>query len=206
MSADLGTTATMVRRALPLLGRGWIEVAGQVSGLLLDITDQEITARWNDDAAAMPAPLAAGVALRAWGRLQAAIRPVQQGAADPAGRTLYPALGFVTVASGDVAVLGAAAARMGQSRGPGGHRGVADALERSAAATNRTCEQLIVQVARVHGVLDLDLGADGDIPVELGADGRMFVAPPPATVVAHRRIAGRVYTMWQAGQDPKVPP
>lgn len=195
MSTGLDTTDTRVRRALPAIGGEWIAPAGHLSGLLRDLAEREHAGD------TLPAPLGSRVALRAWGRLQGVIDPAQRQTVAAAAQTVYPALCFVTVAAADVAVFGAAARELGRSHSACGNQAVTLALARSATAVQRTPEQLIMQVARVHGVLDLDLGADGHILTEWGADGPVFVTPPPVALAAHRRIASRVYTMWQAGQD-----
>lgn len=162
-----------VRRAVPCLGRLWGPVLGEISGLLLEARD-----------------LGFREALRAWGRLGAAIR-----SADPCS-----GLGFVTVDATDVDVLGRAARELGASLLPGGRPDVAAALCRAAEAVGCGPDDLLVQLARIHGVLDLDLGADGEVLRLWGADGPVFVTPPDEALAAHRRTAARVYRMWHGGE------
>ncbi len=161
-----------VRRAVPQLGRRWGPVLGEISGLLLDVRD-----------------LGFRDAVQAWGRLSAAIR-----SAAP-----YSGLGFLTVDADDVDVLGRAARALGASLLPGGHPDVASTLCRAAEAVGCDPDELLVQLARVHGVLDLDLGADGEMLRLWGADGPVFVTPPGEALVAHRRTAARIYRMWHGG-------
>ncbi|WFG45283.1 hypothetical protein [Pseudonocardia alni] len=56
----------------------------------------------------------------------------------------------------------------------------------------------MLELARVHGVLDLDLGADGELLYALAG----VRTTGTATAAAHEAVAARVGTMWAAGRAP----
>jgi hypothetical protein len=141
--------------------------------------------------------------MRAWGRLSTALDSARR-TPNSAALRLQPWLEFVTVDLGDVAVLGATARRLGRGLLPApnlapARGGVTEALERAAGAGTTTPSALVVEFARVHGVLDLDLGESLETLRRWGADGPLFARPPDSALAAHRRIAARVHTMWSAG-------
>ncbi|MCW0214906.1 MAG: hypothetical protein OJJ54_16225 [Pseudonocardia sp.] len=186
-----------VRRAVPHGPAEWTRVCGMLSGFLADLAEAD------RDRGVLPAPLGGGVGVRAWGRLCAALTPARA-AASPGSMWLQPRLAFVTVDPVDIAVLGAAARRLGRTRLPEpsltpGHAWTGEAVRRAAQASSTTPPRVVVELARVHGVLDLDLGQDMAVLRRWGADGPVLVRPPGAALAAHRRIAGRVHTMWVAG-------
>lgn len=123
------------------------------------------------------------------GRLREALRPAttpQRGL-----RWLSPRLVFVRVRQVDVAVLGETARALGAQLLPGSP---AD----SPVATEGL-STLVRDMALVHGLLDLDPGEDGEVLRYWGADGPLVVIPPPVALAAHRRLAARVHTLWEAG-------
>jgi hypothetical protein len=175
----------------------WTRVCGVLSGLMLGVAEQE---RCTGPVAP---PLGGGAAMRAWGRLSAALASARRAPSSAALR-LQPWLEFVTVDLGEVAVLGAAARQLGVGLLPApslapAPGAVTEALERAAGAGTTTPSKLVVEFARVHGVLDLDLGEDLLTLRRWGADGPLFVRPPGSALAAHRRISARVHAMWSAG-------
>lgn len=176
--------AGIVRRALPRIGGEWADVAGQVTAFLLD--------------RAAEAPSTHLPALQAWDRLDAEVRPAQSRSSVRPG-VPYADLVFVSVDVADIAAVKTAALDMaGQGSGyaapvaEGAGAGVVT-LRPVGLAGRPQCE-----LARVHGVLDLDLGRDGEILREWGADGPLFARPPGEALAAQRRIAARVYAIWKA--------
>jgi hypothetical protein len=168
--------ARPVRRAFPSVRDEWTTVAAHVSTMLLELIEQE------SDGDLLPPPLAHRVALQAWGRIKTGV----SAALDHSTRPICT----VPVSPDDLAVLGAASRELGRSQLPGGNPAVAAALDRAARPLERSPQQLIMQLARVHGVLDLD---DRTTP-----DG---TGPPPPT----EPLALRIATMWHAGDDPENP-
>jgi hypothetical protein len=124
-------------RGLPGTRAEWVTVLGQVSSLLLALRRAEAR-----EGAVLPAPLAGGRALRAWG---CATRRVRPGADQVAGS---PA---------DVAIVGHAARVLGHALCRAQVAGVDDdavhVLRLEAGVYHCTPEWLVAQLARVHGVL-----------------------------------------------------
>jgi hypothetical protein len=124
-------------RGLPGTRAEWVTVLGQVSSLLLALRHAEAR-----EGAILPAPLAGGRALRAWG---CATRRVRPGADQVAGS---PA---------DVAIVGHAARVLGHALCRAQVAGVDDdavhVLRLEAGVYHCTPERLVAQLARVHGVL-----------------------------------------------------
>jgi hypothetical protein len=124
-------------RGLPGTRAEWVTALGQVSGLLLALRRAE-----TGEGAVLPAPLAGGRALRAWG---CATRRVRPGADQVAGS---PA---------DVAIVGHAARVLGHALCRAQVAGVDDdavqALRLEAGVYHCAPERLVAQLARVHGVL-----------------------------------------------------
>jgi hypothetical protein len=124
-------------RGLPGTRAQWVAVLGQVSGLLLALRQAETS-----EGADLPAPLAGGRALRAWG---CATRRVRPGADHVAG------------SPGDVALVGQAARVLGHELCRAQVTGLDDdavhVLRLEAGVHHCTAEWLVAQLARVHGVL-----------------------------------------------------
>lgn len=139
-----------VRRAVPGTPGEWVTVAGRISGLLLAVAAAE------RDGLVLPDALAGHTALRAWGRLRGPIAA--------AVRTPGPGgLATVTVDVADVEVLGLAARTLGlqRCRDLASRAGspVAAILYDEALAHGVPAGTLVAELARVHGVLDVDEGS-----------------------------------------------
>jgi hypothetical protein len=142
-----------VLRAVPGTVSEWVHAADQISWLLLALAIAE------DKGRPMPDPLHAGRALRAWSRLKTPLLAAVR-AADPA-----PVPVAVLVPAADVDALGATARLLGRVlceyrvHSTGGE--IALTLIHAARAQDTTLEGLVAQLARVHGVVDVD-PCDGD--------------------------------------------
>ncbi|MET0189416.1 MAG: hypothetical protein ABW212_10475 [Pseudonocardia sediminis] len=173
-------------RAVPRLGADWVRASGAVSGLLLDLLHEPEVA----------APLrTVRPALRAWGRLATALRAAQRRFPTPGSPC--PDLCLVAVSPADVDTLGVAARALGRAMIPGCERGTYAALTRAADAVDSTPQQLVVALARMHGVLDLDLGTDGELLHLLA--GIRTRGTGGEVGAANRRVTERVTEMWRAG-------
>lgn len=172
-------------------------------------------AAWEDEdpGLGLPVPLAGRVALQATGRLWAALAPTQGDRALQAGRTgrlfgpdgRYEHLPFrlAEVDTGDVAALAAAARELGS---PSASDAVRDAVEAGADMAygghdETSCEQLVMRVAQIAGLLDLAETADSTVLRTL-----LEAAGPNGDVVltadadaAYQRLAARFNQMWALG-------
>ncbi len=157
-------TATVLR-AMPRLGAGWDAVEHGISVPLV---------RLGSDV------------LPAWWRISAAVRAEQERPAHPGGPC--PDLCLVTVLPSDVDALGRCARELGAALLPG-----RDAPRLRNAVPGRP-EDLVAALARLHGVLDIDPGADGTL-LHVLAGIRTEATDARA---AHRRVADRVGRMWAA--------
>lgn len=177
------TRTCTVIRALPRLGPDWVRNVGLVSGLLLDLLDE-------------PPPDATPLrpALRAWARVAIALRAAQE--RPPVSGSPCPDLCLVAVSPDDVDTLGAAARALGRAMLAGCENGTAAALARAASAVDSTPVRLLVTLTRMHGVLDLDLGSDGELLAGARAGGS-----DPKVDAARNRVADRVGRMWRAGAE-----
>lgn len=137
-----------VVRAVPGTGPEWVHAADQISWLLLALAVAE------NEGHPMPEPLHAGRALRAWARLKTPLLAAVH-AADPAPK---PVAVLVPIADADT--LGATARLLGRVlceyrvHSTGGE--IARTLLHAARAQDTSQEGLVAQLARVHGVLDVD--------------------------------------------------
>lgn len=124
--------------------REWLIASGRISGLMLVLTGSAMAG------AELPEPLGRR-ATRAWGRI---VRAMGDSSAEP----LVP----VT----DLDVLGTAAQALGHElcryRVSGVESASVSALLIEARVHDTSAEQLVAQVARVHGVLDAGPGATAD--------------------------------------------
>lgn len=130
--------------ALPGTPREWLVATGRISGLVLVLTGSEMS---GDE---LPEPLGRRSA-RAWGRLVRALK------GPPSARVLPVA---------DLDVLGATARVLGRElcryRVSGAGSAAVSALLTEAGVHDTSAEQLVAQVARVHGVLDSGPGPTAD--------------------------------------------
>jgi hypothetical protein len=147
-----------VLRAVPGTGPEWTRVADQISSLLVALATAENAGH------TMPDPLRAGRALRAWARLEAPLLAAVRAA------TPVPVPVAVLVPISDADTLGATARLLGRVlceyrvHSTGGE--IARTLLHTARAQDTTLELLVAQLARVHGVLDID-PCDADAHADL---------------------------------------
>jgi hypothetical protein len=127
-------------RSVPGTHREWVAVLGEVAGLLCALREAEAP----DGTVVLPAPLAHGVAMRAWA---AVARPVRSGGGATPVDLAPHALRLVGRAA---RVLGD---RLCRARASGVDDLVTAVLHDEAAVHGREPEWLVAQVARVHGVL-----------------------------------------------------
>lgn len=156
--ADQPLPPGTVLRAVPGTRSEWVHAADQISSLLLALAVAE------NKGHPMPDPLHAGRALRAWARVKAPLLAAVS-AADPT-----PAPVAVPVPAADADTLGATARLLGRVlceyrvHGTGGE--IALTLIHAARAQATTLEALVAQLARVHGVVDVD-PRDEDVHADL---------------------------------------
>jgi hypothetical protein len=184
---------TGVRRALPYAPGDWIRL---VSSAVRGLATVAGTAR--------SGPLPPGLVLECGRHLVAALAPACR-AAPRDEPHLVPHLVYVTVDSGDVAVLGAAARELGtrllpHAPGSGDPAGPSPVLDLPATGTAAALTLLVPDMTLVHVLLDTDHGTDVDVLRRWGADGPVFGTPPPEALAAHHRVAARVHTLWRAGR------
>ncbi|MEJ8279859.1 hypothetical protein [Pseudonocardia spirodelae] len=177
---DAARTPTVLR-AVPRTPRAWAGVDRRVRTVLAVLARDP------------GAPVATPAAVRAWPRLAAPLRAAQRRPAYEPGPC--PDLCLVAVLPDDVDALGGLAAALGALRLPGAD----DApLRRAAAATSATPAAVVQELARVHGVLDLDLGAEGELLYALA--GVRVARTTGVAAAAHDAVAARVGAMWAAGE------
>lgn len=148
--ADRGGPAVTAPRtgdtgvALPGTPREWLIATGRISGLSFVLMGAEMSG------GELPEPLGRRSA-RAWGRLVRAL-------GEPPSTRVLPAA--------DLDVLGAVARALGRElcryRVSGAVSATVTALLDEAAVHGTSPEQLVAQVARVHGVLDSGPGPAAD--------------------------------------------
>lgn len=156
----------------------------------------------------VPEPLAGGVALGAAVRVAWAVAPTQSARRrvlprllGPDGRTPHAPLRFFEVDAADLSVLGAAAAVLGGILLPGAADGeLAAVLADHARGADTTPGSLVVQLARLHGLLDLEWTDDVELlHARIAAAGPVDVVLTPAEEAAYRRTVERFDAMWAAG-------
>ncbi|MDN5919958.1 MAG: hypothetical protein L0I76_33480 [Pseudonocardia sp.] len=152
-TGDAGTpqppVAAPAWRAVPGSPAEWVVAAGRVSGLLLALAAAE------RDGVVLPEPLADRRALRAWARLRAPVVAAVRSARPCDG----PVCAVVDLA--DVDLLGGASRALGRqwcsSLVSRAGSPIADILQDEACVHEIPAEDLIAELARVHGVLDVDV-------------------------------------------------
>jgi hypothetical protein len=156
----------------------------------------------------LPPPLHGRAALGAAVRVAWAVAPTQSGPGRvlprllaPDGRTHHAPLRFVELDPTDLEVLGAAASSLGRCLLPGaGMEELGAVLEQHAAARDTTVGALVFQLARLHGLLDLEWTDDVDmLHTRISAAGSSDVVLTSAEEAAYQRTAGRFDAMWAAG-------
>lgn len=184
-----GSTGGTVIRALPRDPGGWATVDRVLCAALVSLSR---------DAAPPDATVAA---VRAWCRLSGVLRSAQ---ARPGYRPgPCPDLCLVALHPADVEPIGRLARELGRCLLPGACTGTARALLRAASAAATGPCGLVVELARVHGLLDLDHGQDGELLYVLAG----VRTEGAGTLAAHDRVAERVAAMWSAGEpDPGPAP
>ncbi|ALE78239.1 hypothetical protein HX744_08950 [Pseudonocardia sp. ICBG1122] len=176
-----GTATGTVVRAVPRDPGAW------------DRTDRRLGCALVSLARDADAPAGTADAVRGWRRMAGPLRAAQHRPGYGPGPC--PDLCLVPVGPADVAALGLLAAALGARTLPGADGGP---LRRAAAAAGTTAPALVLELARVHGVLDLDLGADGELLYALAG----VRTTGTAAAAAHDAVAARVGTMWAAGRAP----
>jgi hypothetical protein len=156
-----------------------------------------------------PVPLRGGVALGAAVRIAWAVAPTQSTARmrtlprlfGSDGRTAYVPLRFVDVDPVDLEVLGDAAAALGRSLLPGSGSGdVAALLDQHARGHDTTAGALVVQLARLHGLLDLAWTEDVELlHARLTVESAVDVVLTRPEEAAYWRTAERFDAMWAPG-------
>jgi hypothetical protein len=203
-----------VTRLIPDLDDELVTALARIEELLL------ILATWAEDepdgTVELPAPLAARVALYALHRIQDELVPTQSrshpSAAElprlfgPDGHEHRP-LRLVEVAQQDLALLAAAAARIGHALAlePGSE--LADAIETGAEAASPaaasspvTGVELVETLARVNVLLDLATTPDTEtLTRRLWSDGCNDIVLTTAEEFAYTRTASRMNSMWAGG-------
>ncbi|BBG03200.1 MULTISPECIES: hypothetical protein [Pseudonocardia] len=182
-----GSTGGTVIRAVPRDPGGWARV-DRVLCTALGALSRDATP-----------PGATAAAARAWCRLSGVLCAAQARPGHPPGPC--PDLCLVAVHPADVEPLGRLARELGRCLLPGAATTTTGALARAAGAAGTGPCGLVLELARVHGLLDLDHGRDAELLYTL-AGVRTTGA---ATLAAHDRVAGRVAAMWAAG-DPDPGP
>lgn len=176
-----GATIGTVLRVLPRDPGAWAAVDLAVSTALVTLSGEP------------DVPPVVREAAPAWRRLSGPLREAQGRAAYPAGPC--PDLCLAAVSPDDVEALGRLSRALGRATLPGAGPLRWAALARAAAAAGRTPGGLVVELARAHGLLDLDHGGDAEMLHVLAG-----VRTRRSTVrEAHDRVAGRVAAMWAAG-------
>ncbi|MEV1293751.1 hypothetical protein [Pseudonocardia sp. NPDC049635] len=176
-----GSTSGTVIRAVPRDRAGWARADRVVCAALVALSRD-------------PAPPdATAAAVRAWCRLSGVLRSAQARPAYEPGPC--PDLCLVAVHPSDVEPLGRLAHELGRCMLPGTRADTAPALLRAADAAGVGPCELVVELARMHGLLDLDHGQEAELLYTLAG----VRTAGTATLAAHDRIARRVAVMWSAG-------
>jgi hypothetical protein len=162
----------------------------------------------------MPATLVARVGRqgRPWAaagaaavRLRDAIAPTQRARAGPAplyapgGQHEHGPLRFVQVDPDDLAAIGAAVAALGEdlARNPSGDAGsLLDEHAHRGLHQWKTAADLVEQLARVHGLLDLAWTDDVALLYDRIAGTEGNVVLYDAEEAAYQRTTGRLNAMW----------
>jgi hypothetical protein len=119
----------------------------------------------------------------------------------PDGRAQHVPLRFFEIDPEDLAALGAAAAVLGRVLLPGSGSGeLAAVLADHARGCDTTPGALVVELARLHGLLDLAWTDDVELlHARIVGAGPVDVILTPAEEAAYRRTVERFDAMWAAG-------
>ncbi len=172
-----------------------------VAGVTADILHRLLTGEHPEVARSLPAPLGDPRALEAIERIQVAVgaayraipaQPVASG-----GRFQLVPLRWVRLDRADVATLGCIGRALGGALLPFGEELIVDVLQELAG--RRTAQDLVVDVARLHGLVELEWDDDVAHLAE-----RLAAGPTARTVVldladAYRRVTDRIITIWHNG-------
>ena len=176
-----------------------------VAGVTADILHR-LHVRTEDDpeaASLLPPPLGDPSALAAIERIQVALggayRATPAQPVLPGGRYQLVPLRWARLDRADVATLGRIGRALGGALLPSGEELVVDVLQ--GLAGQRTPQNLVVDVARLHGLLELEWDDDVTDLAE-----RLAAGPTARTVVldragldAYRRVTDRIITIWHNG-------
>lgn len=132
-------------------------------------------------------------AVPAWWRVSALVRAEQERPVSDGSPC--PDVCLVTVAPADVDAIGACARELGRALLPEADRDLVRAMQR-AVPPGAGPERLVVGLARLHGVLDLDHGQAGEVLHVLAG----IRTSRPDLLATHRHVADRVGRMWSAGE------
>ena len=176
-----------------------------VAGVTADIL-RLLHIRTDDDpeaASSLPPPLGDPSSVEALERIQVALggayraTPVQPVA--PGGRYQLVPLRWARLDRADVATLGHIGRALGGALLPSGEELIEDVLQELAG--RRTPQDLVVDVARLHGLLELEWDDDVAQLAEQLAPGpaARTVVLDRAGVDAYRRVTNRIITIWHHG-------
>jgi hypothetical protein len=194
------TSADDVRTVLvPNLDEELLATLGQLEELLLLLSGDDV----DDELRDVPEPIAHDRALEVVRRLWDVLRPTQRPPeSDSSGRLLgadgryeHVPLTPIEVTVDDLAVLGATARVLGAAQ-PGS--AIAEALDEASSIGPRATAGAIVEgVARLHGVLDLELTDEARLLLpRLRTIAGGDVVLTPAEEAAYGRTVDRINTMW----------
>jgi hypothetical protein len=192
------------------------DLGAELTGVLTSVQEMFVAlgmaARFGRVVVPLPEPLAGGVALGAAVRVAWAVGPTQSSRArslhpalprlyGPDGRSEHPPLRFLEVDPVDLEVLGAAAALLGWALLPYADSGdLAMVLDDHARGCDTTATRLVTELARLHGLLDLEWTADvALLHARITAAGAADVILTGAEELAYQRTAERFAAMWDAG-------
>jgi hypothetical protein len=138
-------------------------------------------------------------------RLRDAIAPTQRARAGPArlyapgGQHEHGRLRFVQVDPDDLAAIGAAVAALGEDLACNPHGDAASLLDQHAHRgphQGKTAADVVEQLARVHGLLDLAWADDVALLYARLAGTEGNVVLDDAEEAAYERTTGRLNAMW----------
>jgi hypothetical protein len=193
---------------VPDLGDQLVAALERLNDVLIALAVDE-----EDTAIELPAELAHGRALAAFEHIWAAVRPTQGRVGGPRplgpdGRYEHTPLAPVTVHTEDLAVLGAAAAALGAgvSRHDPMIENVLLEFVRIDRGRAETAADVVDEVARLHGLLDLAWTDDAQLLHNRLAAASAGVSTAdvvltPAEEAAYRRTVDRINAMWSIGSD-----
>jgi hypothetical protein len=196
VSASAGEVRTVL---VPDLDDELLATLGQLEELLLLLSGADL----DDELREVPEPIAGDEAVDAVRRLGDVLRPTQRPPKEYTSGRLLGADGRyeqvpltpIEVSVNDLAVLGATARALGAAQ-PGS--AIAETLDEASRVGPRATAGAIVEgVARLHGVLDLELTDEARLLLpRLRATAGGDVVLTLAEEAAYGRTVDRINTMW----------